>query len=294
MSRIIILGGTGFIGSHLHKHFFSLGHEVITLGRKTQLDSGFHVEPIDLLNFSSWKKIIKKNDFICFLIPFNLNPANNLTFSEADYYCVLEELLKTSAEVEVSKFLYLSSGGSIYGNYKNRYSETDIPKPISDYGKHKLKSENVIINYKEKFGLPVSIARPSNIYGDLKSNSSLREVLSTFYNRVNENLPLKIFGNLDICKDYLHINDLVPALGNMCLNHQGIFNLGLGKSIKLSEVIETIEKKLKKQAILEFHPPLPHDVLHYELDCNKAKVELEFKPIIELEEGIARFQGKNT
>ncbi len=292
MSRVVVFGGTGFIGSCLCDFFASLGHEVIALGRtKARIRTDkIKFSAINFENPETWKSLLQKDDYVCFLISLNLPNCSEKTDEEKNAVLMMDELLKECISKKIKNFLYLSSGGSIYGNADKAFIETDTPHPVSPYGKLKLAFENLLKKYNSDFKLPVVIARPSNIYGESQGTELSVGVITSFYNRIFKNVPIDIFGDLSICKDYLHVDDLVPTLAKMVLeNKSGVYNLGHGSTYSLTEVILMIEKLLNKKAEYRFHPFRATDVHHYSLDCKKARLELDFCPAISLEQGVERY-----
>jgi UDP-glucose 4-epimerase len=278
MKRVVVFGGAGFIGNKLCALLSAQGHTVICLGR----------DRIDFYDPQSWIKYIEDGDYVVNLVTLHLSKKSQ-GITEEIYFKALEALAQVCLDKKIKNLLYLSSGGSVYGRSNKPFTETDIPNPVSPYGILKLKSEQLLISYQEKFGLPLSIARPSNIYGETDKVG----VISNFFTKISTGINLEIYGDLEISKDYLHVDDLVQGL-NLILtqNKTGIYNFGYGENHTLQEIIQIIEKLLNKKSTQAFYPLSATDIHTYALDCTKARDELGFKPTIDLEAGIKRYLTK--
>lgn len=292
MKRVVVFGGTGFIGSRLCLYLSTQGFSVLCLGKKNPFETAheniqFH--QIDFLDIKTWKNMISEGDYVCNLVA----PKITKDFSEkheADYFFAVESLANECITKKVKNFLYVSSGGSVYGNGNKPFSETDETLPISAYGILKLKTEKALLSYQERFKLPLCIVRPSNIYGETQGFAPSTGVITNFCEHIAKDRPLNILGDLDICKDYLHVDDLVRGLCLILIEQKtGIFNLGFGKTYTLREIIQKVEFYSNKKAICVFHPLKETDIPHYALNCNKARIELNFEPRISLDEGIKRY-----
>ncbi|MDO9182601.1 MAG: NAD-dependent epimerase/dehydratase family protein, partial [Bacteriovorax sp.] len=225
MSRIVVFGGSGFIGSRICLLLASQGHEVLCLGRSS----------VDFHDSKTWKNLIHEGDYVIDLVSLYLS-KNSQQITEEVHLFALDELARECLSKKIKNFLYLSSGGSVYGRGEKAFSESYEAKPVSPYGLLKLQSERLLITYQERFDLPLSIARPSNIYGETQSKTSSAGVITNFYNRIASNIALDIYGDLEIRKDYLHVDDLVWGLSSLCMkNKMGIYNFGFGETHTLLE-----------------------------------------------------------
>lgn len=291
---MVVFGGTGFIGSSLCLLFSKQGYNVVCLGRTNPFTGSDKIKfhSIDFHNTTTWEKLIEEGDYVCNLIALHIS-KDVKGISDEIHLSAIEKLIEQCLTKKVKNLLYLSSGGSIYGRGNMAFSEIDVPAPVSPYGFLKLKSEKLLITSQERFGLPLSIARPSNIYGESQSAIGSVGVITNFYHRIARHIPLDIYGDLEIRKDYLHVEDLVKGLSSICIGHKtGIYNLGFGQTHTLGEIIYKIELLLQKKASLNFHPLKDSDIHSYALNCNKARIELGFNPSINLDAGINRYYQK--
>ncbi|MFZ4712598.1 MAG: NAD-dependent epimerase/dehydratase family protein [Bacteriovoracaceae bacterium] len=275
MKRILVFGSTGFIGSEFTSHIKSLGHEVVALGRTASTSIDFH-------HPETWESLIKDGDYIAFFI----TPSAG---EEDHHFKAIERMFKICSEKKIAHFLYLSSGGAIYGRGEKAWKESDQTNPNSPYGLFKKKVEELLLSQS----FSVSIARPSNIYGEKQSPHKRFGAVTTFFHQIENGITLNIYGTLDISKDFLHVEDLVEALSILLLQKKsGVFNLGTGKNHSLKEIISEMEKVTGKKAEMIFFPMAITDIPYYRLDCTKAENVLEWKAKIHLEEGILRYKDK--
>jgi UDP-glucose 4-epimerase len=279
MKRIVIFGSSGFIGSELSKHFKSLGLQVVELGKSSST-------PIDYNQPETYAGHIQENDFVVHLIA----PQQK---EEEAHLASTKFLIKLCAKKKIAHFLYLSTGGALYGQGKNNWKETDETHPISPYGKFKKVMESELSLICKEHNISLAIARPSNIYGENQNPLRHFGAVTTFYHQIKNDLPLTIFGDLNISKDFLHVNDLVQALTTLLLQKKtGIYNLARGINYSLGEVVQTIESVLGKKAQINFKEFNPNDIAFFRLDNSKARQDLDWNPNIDLKEGILRYKGK--
>ena len=285
MKRVVIFGGTGLIGNRLSQYMSIQGHDVCALGRSEKNHA------VVFENFNTWRPFIKEGDYICFLIPFNMPSKNEDDQMEARHIFAMTALLNECVQKNIKHFLFISSGGAIYGRGNFPFKESDSTFPVSSYGKLKLKIEQLLEDFHLKHELSYCIARPSNVYSENQNPLISFGAITTFFYRISNGISLDIFGDLTICKDYLHLEDLVPVLSKMSLGeHTGIYNLGFGKTYTLGDIISKTEAFLNMKATLNFHQANSSDIHSYALDCTKARNDLAFHPQIDLDEGISRYK----
>lgn len=292
--RYVVFGGTGFIGTKLCLLLAEGGHKVLCLGRNnpTFNNSNIHFQQIDFHETSSWENLIEEQDSVVDLVTLFIS-KNTAAITEDLHLEKLKHLVEVCMNKKIKHFLFMSSGGSVYGNGTKPFSENDPTNPVSPYGQLKLKSERLLNSYRDRSDFPLCIARPSNIYGETQSETASVGVITNFYNRILNDVPLDIFGDLEIRKDYLHVDDLVRALVLICNSARvGTYNLGFGQTHTLAQIISKIEAKLMKKAAFNFHPLKNTDIYSYALNCNKARIELGFSAEIDLDEGINRYFQK--
>lgn len=293
--RILVLGGTGFIGSHIVDGLLKEGHFVKVLGRKNKYiennDSGL-LEYVQA-DFSDSLVILEALigiDAVIHLISSTV-PSTSNSDPIADIQSNLVNsvnLFKAMRQSGVKRIMYFSSGGTVYGNPKKLpISESHPTHPISSYGIIKLAIENYLFMYQELYGLDPIIFRLSNPYGPRQGHLGSQGVIGTFMNQILQGQPIKIWGDGSVIRDYIYIADVVSAcLMGLKLEQGGIFNIGSGCGESLLSIINTIQECTKSETEIIFEPSRGFDVKEVVLDISLAKEKLSWEPKYSLESGV--------
>ncbi len=283
----MVIGGTGFIGSQIATHFIKNGYEVLSFSRnlpKKNIIKEVNYIKGDLLEKKKLNQITNDIDLI-FHCGSSSTPAK--IDSDADEEVNAKNIVEASLKNNVKKLIFFSSGGAIYGNKSSEASkETDITKPVSQYGKTKLKIEEYLLekfkNNKEK----ILILRPSNPYGLSLRNNKKQGVIPIFLRSISMNRPIEVYGDGSIIKDYIHINDLVEIIFNLSTSsNYGIYNIGSGIKTSINELITILFKVTKCKSEIIYKEPL-HDDVNFSICTDKVFSDQSHRDLINLEDGI--------
>lgn len=298
--RILILGGTGFIG----QHFASLCRataEVTVVSRHLPSNAerllGVTYLQGDCLSPSFLKEIIRPADHVVYLA-YNSVPKTSFEDPLRDIeenLPIAINLLSVLREVRIKRLLYISSGGTVYGPVSSHTPITeDLPtNPISPYGVTKLAIEKYCLMYSLLFGIPIVIARPSNPYGPGQIPDRGQGFVATATAKILRGEELTVFGECGTVRDYLYIDDLCVALKLMLLSDVesgSVFNIGSECGMNNVEVLETIAVAAgirPADVRINFLPPRGFDVTYNVLSSNKIKA-LGWNPAITLERGLEK------
>lgn len=278
INKIIVLGGNGFIGSNFIQSICKVSKEVIVVDRSLQdsgLNSNVRFIKNDLTDLNTLDEIFSGGEIVCQFINTTVpSTANdNVLFDVQSNLITNIRLLEYLGTKKISKFLYLSSGGTVYGqaitkNYS--FVETDPLKPISAYGITKSTIENYIQFFSQKYKYESLILRPSNIYGPGQKNQKNQGVIAHFLNLVKDNKAIEIWGDGNGKKDYLYVDDLSSITCKLLLNNEsGIFNVGSGMHYSVNDIIETIEKVLNITSKIIYMPNASFDNQNFRLNLDK-------------------------
>jgi UDP-glucose 4-epimerase len=189
----------------------------------------------------------------------------------------------------VKKIIFLSSGGTVYGKANFLpITESHLTNPCCSYGIHKLTIEKYLALFFQLYGLDYTILRASNPYGPHQNIGRNQGLIATTINRIQNGLPLEVWGDGSVIRDYLHVQDLVSA-GIRVLNYEGphkIFNISSGKGRSINEVIQIISKQMGKKAKIIHLAERGFDVESNILSNELAKNELGWMPLMSIEEYI--------
>lgn len=293
--RILVLGGTGFIGSHIVDELLNHGHYVRVLDRTLKYKQGNFPSQVEYIesDFSNYFVILEALtdiDIVMHLVSSTVPGTSNLN-PIADIQANLVnsvELFKAMIQANVKRIIYFSSGGTVYGNPEKMPISEDAPThPISSYGITKLAIENYLHMFQELYGLKPAILRVSNPYGPRQGHLGSQGVIGTFLKRVMQGQSITIWGDGSIIRDYIYIADVVSACTALINSDiTGVFNLGSGDGYSLLEIVSEIEVCTDKRAETIFESKRGFDVKKIVLDTSLAQEKLNWIPKYSLSDGI--------
>lgn len=292
--NVLVLGGNGFIGSHLVDQLITLGHKVRVFDRGPEqfrkpligVDYRYGDFNEKFLVSDALQGIEVVFHLICTSVPStsNLSPADDVSNNLVDTINLLENMKNTG----VRKIVYMSSGGTIYGNSRQLKITEDHPlNPICSYGIVKLAVEKYLLMYQKLYKFEPIILRASNPYGPRQSKIGLQGLISTILNKAIDNETVEVWGDGEAVRDYLYISDLVRACTlaidkNIC----GVFNIGSGIGYSINQVIDLIEEVCLYKIKVTRTKTRKLDVSRSVLDIQKAKNIIGWSPKISIQKGI--------
>lgn len=300
MSRWLITGCAGFIGSNIVKELLERGEEVIGIddlstGRKENLPDFKFVEgSVNDLNLM--KELMKDVDYVIHLaaipsVPRSLNDP--LRSHEANAKGTLSVLL-AAKDTNVKKVVFASSS-SVYGNISNDKpsKKEEFPSdPLSPYASMKLYGENLCKNFSENFGLKTISVRYFNVFGPNQDpDSPYSAVIPIFIKKMLKDEEPTIFGDGLTSRDFTYVANVVDGTIKAALSETGngeVVNIAMNGSITLNELVSMINKLLGKEIKAKYADERPGDVKHSKADISKAKELLGYSPIISFEEGLKK------
>jgi UDP-glucose 4-epimerase len=201
-------------------------------------------------------------------------------------------LFEACLHAKVGRVIFISSGGTIYGPARSLpIPETHPQNPINGYGINKLMVEKYLEMHNYLYGLDYTIVRPSVPYGPRQNPLGKQGAVAVFLYRVAKQLPIVIWGDGSVTRDYFYISDLVEALvacAERKTMHERVFNIGGGSEISLNTLLKSIEGVVGKKGVVEYQPARKFDAPRIALDINRAKRELDWKPKVSLQQGITQ------
>ncbi|MDA9149326.1 NAD-dependent epimerase/dehydratase family protein [Synechococcus sp. AH-229-G18] len=293
------MGGNGYIGSHLVEELLRKGRSVRVCCRRLPgllppavlADPLLECVPGDLLDPSFCSDVLDGCSAVVHCIGPTIPFASNAD-PILDWHQHVEPtmvFLSVMREASPRRFLFLSSGGTVYGpNCETPTPETTLCRPISAYGVHKLSIENFLYSEHFLYGLDYVVARIANPYGGRQRSEALQGAPSVFLSKILNGEFIDLWGAGEIKRDFVHISDVIAALIQM-LGYQGpsrVFNIGSSRSLSIKHLISQIEVLSGKKALIKVFPSRPFDVPVNHLDISLATKELEWSPRLELNEGI--------
>ena len=295
--KILVLGGNGFLGSHIVDELLNSRHEVSIFDRSASNTLLTNTKVHYFLgNFSDSVLISEALEGIdcvihCISTTVPSTSNSNPTLDIQQNLITTVNLLESMTRAKIKKLIYLSSGGTVYGIPKELpVTEQHSLHPICSYGVVKVAIENYIGMFKELYGLEPIILRPSNPYGIRQGHAGVQGALSTFlFNTIAEK-PITIWGDGEIRRGYIYAKDMAILCRHAAESDaQGTFNVCSGKSHSLNQLLSFIESATGIKPNVSYLPARTFDVKNIVLDITQTKKTFGWEPQYSIEQGIAEF-----
>ncbi|MGL4238460.1 NAD-dependent epimerase/dehydratase family protein [Tabrizicola sp.] len=292
--KALVLGGCGFIGSHIVDQLVASGHSVRVFDRYPEKFRP-PVSGVDYL-FGDFRDSMALIEALVDVdLVFHLVSATFPGTAELDPQADVRDnviptlgLLDAMEKFQVNRLLYLSSGGTVYGIPEVVPTPESHPlRPMNSYGIVKTAIEHYIELYGRTRGLRYAIIRPSNPYGPRQAHVGVQGVVMTFLNRVARNEPIEVWGDGKVVRDYLYVEDLARLCVAAAVSEKvGVYNGGSGQGTSIREIIEHIEAATGRTLNPVFKPGRPVDVPRSVLDASLVMNEFGWRWETGLQDGI--------
>lgn len=300
MPKCLVLGGGGFIGTHLCRALLQRGYAVRVFERPVpeQLAaerSGGPIEWIygDFLNRSDVAEAVAGSDIIFHLISTTLPKSSN----DNPLYDVQTNLAGTLSVLEAARtggaqrVIFVSSGGTVYGvPHSTPIAESHPTDPICSYGITKLAIEKYLHLYYTLHGLDYLVLRIANPFGEGQRPDATQGAIGVFLNRALRHEAIDIWGDGNIVRDYLHIDDVTDAFMRG-LDYHGelrVMNIGAARGYSLNELLVAMEAVLGWPIQRRYLAARTFDVSVNVLDSTRARQLMGWVPQVELRDGLRR------
>ncbi|WP_035055341.1 NAD-dependent epimerase/dehydratase family protein [Desulfuromonas sp. TF] len=291
--KILVIGGSGFIGRNLINSLVSHGLLVRNLDRFKPGWSDSRVEFVEG-DFSAshlLDQVMNSCDVVYHLASTTLPKTSNddPQFDITTNLVGAVNLLELSVRKGIKKFIFISSGGTVYGAPASLpVSENHPNNPTCSYGIVKLAIEKYLKLFHKSHGLDTCSLRLSNPYGPYQRVDSIQGAVTIFCNKAINDETIEIWGDGSIKRDFIYIDDAVRAMVSTLANDfsgQEI-NIGTGIGTSLNDLIQIIESILDKKIDVSYKAPRDFDIKDIYLDIQKARKLLDWEPEIGLKAGM--------
>jgi UDP-glucose 4-epimerase len=298
--RCLVLGGAGFMGSHIVDALVARSHSVrifdlpnISTDNLQQSMDSVEILGGDFNNVNAITQALEDIDVVVHLVsttlpgPSNENPVYDV---ESNVIGTLN-LLKQAVEKGVKKIIFSSSGGTVYGIPRSvPIPETHETNPVCSYGITKLTIEKHLALFHHLHNLDYTVLRLANPYGERQRIDGVQGAVAVFLGKTLLRQPITIWGDGSVARDYFYISDLVDAFITVIESDSPskIYNIAGGEARSLNDILSVVRKVTGLRPIVRYTPARRLDVPVNCLDIHLAKKELGWQPGIAWEEGIAR------
>lgn len=290
---ILILGG-GFIGQNLARRLIKHADAQISVfDRSLPMDPYPGIEYImgDFFNINDLTHAVEGKSYVVHAIS-TINPGNsNAAYAQAYEKDVLQTIaLCDILKEQGSKLVFLSSGGTIYGEQKLfPIPEDAITSPINHYGGVKLCLENFMRIYNRQFGTDFKIVRIANPYGPGQDYRSGVGFIDAALRCALDGNPLTIWGDGMTVRDYIHIDDACCMIASIMCDEGPFdtFNIGSGIGASQNDIVDIV-KGLYPSLVVRYKERRSVDVAKIILDTTRVQSIYPYK-LVSLEDGIESY-----
>jgi UDP-glucose 4-epimerase len=301
ISKILVTGGAGFIGSHLAARLLSEGYSVIVFdnlvsGKLENLKqvtglAGFEFKQGDIRDRLAVAEATCGTDAVVHLAALIdveksvLDPTPTHEVNATGTLNVLQEAVRQG----VKRFV-LASSAAVYGDTEKLPIKEDTPlKPLSPYAASKTSAEAYCQAFAKSYALNTIILRPFNVYGPRSANSPYSGVITKLLKAAASNDAFTIQGDGEQTRDFIHVNDVAQAI-TLALENQKTtaetLNVCTGKPVSINQLVQATEKATEKTLKTKHDPPRKGDIKHSYGDPAKATEQLKFKATTTLQQGL--------
>ncbi len=303
MKTILIIGGSGFIGSHLAEKYVKEGYLVKVMddfssGKVNNIRELFNYRNFKLIKGDITDKQLVKESVkgvdIVFHLAAQVHVDKSIIESERTFQInaqgtinVLEAVLQNNVEL-----LVYASSSEVYGSAQQVPMNENHPlNPASPYAASKVAADRMCFAYWNTYKLPVVIMRCFNTYGARQADSGYAAVIPLFIRRVLQDLPPIIYGDGKQTRDYLYIKDSINAYDLVLKSAQKLLgkavNFGTGKDISISEIAQNVIEICGQKKLTPFYAlGRPGEVRRLCADISLARQELDFEPQYDIKQGL--------
>ena len=315
MEKVLITGGVGFIGFHLSKKLLENNYFVVAIDnmndyydvdlKKARLDvlkeyKNFSFYKIDISNKSDLLDLFSDNKFDIVInlaaqagVRYSIDHPDSYIFSNIVGFFNILECCRTYPV----KHLLFASSSSIYGkNNSIPYKTNDnVDKPVSLYAATKKSDELMAYAYSNLYNIKVTALRFFSVYGPYGRPDM---AYFSFTNNIINNKEIKLFNNGDMYRDFTYVLDVVEAVYKLLDKiplkdglgvYYKVYNIGNNNPVKISYLVEILEKELGKKANIKYLPMQPGEVYQTYADISDIKKDISFVPNTSIEDGIHQF-----
>lgn len=292
---ICLIGGMGFLGTALRRHLRNDGRELIVVGRGGNapvMEGERYVSADDLPALQA--ALSAEPSPVIIDLAYSTVPSTSFEDPITDFSANLGSVirhLQLAADVGAGLFLFISSGGTVYGDAGAAIAETAAKAPLSPYGITKLACEHYAGLFHKTHRVPAIVVRPSNVYGPGQWPFRGQGLVATAFGAALTSAPVTVYGDGSQVRDFLYVDDFCSGVAAAVTSGEPgeAYNLGSGTGTSVRELLReigVITGRDGKLLRVEWREPRPFDVRCNILDSSKLRAVGGWAPATSLCEGL--------
>ena len=295
--RILVLGGSGFLGSHIVDTCLAEKHDVAVYDlypeRFRRSPAGISFFTGDFGNVGALSELIATGfDAVIHCVSTTTPKSSNESpeFDIQSNVIGTLYLLDICVKYKIGKLVFLSSGGTVYGDIgeKEMVDETHAVRPMCSYGVSKLTIEHYLDVYRHLRGLDYVALRLSNPYGERQSPLRALGALTVFLHRTLKRQNIEIWGDGGVTRDFIYVGDVADAVYLATTKPiSGVYNVGTGTGVSLRDILTHISNAVGREPSVDWLASRSFDVPRIVLDASKLKKATDWQVKTSLQDGVS-------
>ena len=299
--RILITGGAGFLGSHLCDRLIAEGHDILCMdnfftGSKRNINHLFGKPNFELIRHDLVQPIFIEADEIYNLacpaspIHYQYNPVKTIKTSVMGSINMLGLAKRVKAKILQASTSEIYGDPTVHPQKEDYWGNVNTIGPRSCYDEGKRCTETLFFDYHRQNGINIRVVRIFNTYGPRMHPNDGR-VVSNFIVQALKNQDITVYGDGTQTRSFCYVDDMIEGLIRMMNGPDdfiGPLNLGNSDEFSILQLAEMIIKLIGSRSKIIFKPLPQDDPLQRQPDITMARERLDWKPMIDLEEGLKR------
>ncbi len=302
--KVLVLGGSGFLGSYAVDELLAAGHTVMSLDRYPERFRKMSKNAIffqsDFGNRGELEEVLKLGvDVVVHLVSSTIPQTSNedLVFDVQSNLVESIVLFEMCVKHNVKKVVFVSSGGTVYGipRVNEAINEDHIALPLCSYGIVKLAIEKYLRLFFSMHGLKYHVLRLSNPYGPRQDPTRKQGAAAVFMYNMLKGKDINIWGDGGVVRDFIYASDFARAcVAAVESDDVGVLNVGSGVGTSISELMLAVKSVVEKPVRINRLPSRGFDVPRVVLNCDRAKEQIGWQPSIALNDGLLEMKNWMT
>jgi UDP-glucose 4-epimerase len=297
--KVLVTGGAGFIGSHVVDAYLAQGYEVaivddLSTGRRSNLNPAAKFYQLDIRDPQLSEVFAQERpDFVnhhAAQMDVRRSVAEPIFDASVNILGSIH-LLECARQAGVKRFVYISTGGAVYGEPEYLPCDEAHPvNPICQYGASKHTVEHYLYMYRENYGLEYVVLRYPNVFGPRQDPHGEAGVVAIFTGQMLAGEQVVINGDGEQVRDFVFVGDCARAnlLATTTGHANTIYNLGWGRGTSVNEIFWGLKAATGYERQPVYGPAKVGETRRIYLDASRAKEKLGWAPTVSLEEGLGQ------